>query len=483
MIAFYLLLLMPLFGSLLMLFIGKLKISGICNIAINTANFIISLFVVHYFLDHGPFTAIRQQFYIDAFSSLMIILTTFISMTNAIFSNTNMWHRVTTNRISQLQLLLYNVMYQLFTLIILIAITTNNLGILWVAMEGATLATVLLVGMFRTKEAIEAAWKYFILCIVGIALALFGTVLIYFSATQALHQADTRILWSMLVQHAHNFDPTIIKLAFIFILVGYGTKIGLAPLHNWLPDAYSESPAPITVLLSGLLSNVALYALIRFKILVDLTLINNLSGNLLIGFGAISLIVASVLLQRQRDLKRLYSYSSIEHIGLITIAFGIGGATATFAGLFYLLMHALAKSAIFMIVGNIIQQTNTKILEKIGGLIQTLPHLAWGLIAATLAIAAIPPFAIFTSELMLFIACVDFSPCLAGVLICTLILALSGLLRNIQPIIYGTPTKITHVPTSNFPAFLHLGLILVFGIYIPPIFKQLLTAATKIITG
>lgn len=481
MIALYLILLLPLLGSLMMLAIGSSKISGYLNIFITTINFIASIFMAYYFLQHGPFMAIGKQFYIDAFNLLMIVLATFTTMTTAIFSNTYMWHNVTINRISRKQLLLYHFMYQLFTFVVLVALTTNNLGILWVAMEGATLATVLLVSMYRTRESIEAAWKYFILCIVGIALALFGTILIYFSATKAIPQTDSRILWSILVQHANNFDPTIVKLAFIFLLVGYGTKIGLAPMHNWLPDAYSESPSPVTVLLSGLLSNVALYALIRFKTLVDIALANNLSGNLFIGFGLVSFAVAAVLLQRQRSIKRLFSYSSIEHMGLIAIAFGIGGQTATFIGLFYMMMHSLTKSAIFIIIGNIIQQTGTQILEKIRGLIKSQPNLGWGLITATLAIAAMPPFGIFTSELMLFISCIKFSPFLAIVLIAGLITVLAGLLSNIQPVVYGEPIKIAETRTCVWPAFLHLGVVLVLGVYIPPVLQQLLQGATKIL--
>lgn len=481
MIAFYLLLLSPLLGALLMIIIGGKKISGYFNILINTINFIISIFIVYHFLKHGSFTAFGKQFYIDAFNLLIVVLTTFTTMTTAFFSNTYMWHNITINRINHKQLLLYHCMYQLFTLAILLALTTNNLGILWVAMEGATLATVLLVSLYRTKEAIEAAWKYFILCIVGIALALFGTILVYFSATSALPQTAARILWNVLVQQANNFDPATIKIAFVFILIGYGTKIGLAPLHNWLPDAYTESPAPVTVLLSGILSNVSLYALIRFKIIVDHTLNNHLTGNLMIGFGLMSFIVGAIFIQRQRKMKRLFSYSSIEHMGLIMIAFGIGGQTATFIGLLYILMHSLAKSATFMITGNIIQHTGTQVLEKIRGVIKSQPELGWGLIIATLVIAAIPPFGIFTSELMLFIASVNFSPFLAIILIIGLIIALAGLLRNIQPVVYGEPTSITGTPICIIPAFIHLGLVLIFGVYLPQALQQLLHQAAELI--
>ena len=483
MIAFYLTILLPLVGTLLMLGIGNLRIAGYCNIIITIAGFVASLFMAHYFFEHGAFLAIKQQFYIDAFNLLIIVLTTFVVMTTAFFSNTFMWINAATNRISTRHLRLYHVMYQLFALMMLIALAANNIGILWVAMEGATLATVLLVSLYRTKEAIEASWKYFILCIVGIALALFGTILVYFSATQELVQAKTGMLWSVLALHANHFDPTIIKIAFVFLLVGYGTKIGLVPLHNWLPDAYSESPAPVATLLSGLLSNVALYALIRFKILTDLALANHLADNLLMVFGLLSFVVAAVLLQRQHNIKRLFSYSSIEHMGLITFTFGLGGPIATFVGLFYLLVHALTKSALFTIVGNVVQQTKTNSLEKIRGLIKNQPLLAWVLLAATLIISGIPPFGIFTSELLVFITCVKFLPLIAIILVGGSILAFAGLLRNIQPVVYGEPTPMTKSKICLWPAILHLSLVLILGLYIPPVLQQLLQQAARLITG
>lgn len=483
MIAFYLTLLFPLIGTLLMLAIGNLRIAGYCNIITTVAGFISSLFMAHYFFEHGAFLAIEQQFYIDAFNLLIIVLTTFIVMTSAVFSNTFMWTNAITNRISNKHLRLYHVMYQLFSLTMLMALSANNIGILWVAMEGATLATVLLVSLYRTKEAIEASWKYFILCIVGIALALFGTILVYFSATQELVSTKTGMLWSVLALHANHFDPTIIKVAFVFLLVGYGTKIGLVPLHNWLPDAYSESPAPVSTLLSGLLSNVALYALIRFKILTSLALANHLADNLMMVFGLLSFVVAIVLLQRQNNIKRLFSYSSIEHMGLITFTFGIGGPIATLVGLFYMLMHSLTKSALFVIVGNVVQQTKTNSLEKIRGLIKNQPLLGWGLLAATLIISGVPPFGIFTSELLVFINCVKFSPFVAIILVGGFILAFAGLLRNIQPVVYGEPTLMNKSKICMWPAFLHLGLVLILGIYIPPVFQQLLQQAAGLITG
>jgi len=484
MIAFYLTLLLPLFGTLLMLGIGNLRIASYCNIVLTTVNFIASLFIVPYFLNNGSFTVLEQQFYIDAFNLVIIVLTTFVTMTTAFFSNNYMQHNIKIKHITYRQSYLYHVMYQLFILMVLLALSTNNLGILWVTMEGSTLSTVLLVGLYRTKEAIEAAWKYFILCSVGISLALFGTILIYFTAMQELSitQNGTGLLWSVLIHQAHNLNPIIVKIAFVFLLVGYGTKIGLVPLHNWLPDAHSESPAPMSALLSGLLLNVALYALIRFKILVDLSLANDLAGNLMIIFGLFSFIVAAILLQRQKNIKRLFSYSSIEHMGLITFAFGLSRPTTTFIGLFYLIVHSLTKSSIFMIVGNVIQQTNTQILCKIRGLINSQPYLGWCLLIATLIIAGIPPFGIFTSEILLLMACIKLSPVLAIILCCGFVIAFAGLLRNIQFSVYGEPTDITKSKICITPAILNLILVLILGVYIPSILQELLHKAVELIT-
>jgi hydrogenase-4 component F len=474
-------LLLPLLGALLMLLLGRKKIAGFLNIFVSGLGFISAVLTGKHFLQHGPFLFFREQLFLDYFNLLAILLTTFIVFTTAIFSQKYMWHNVSEGKISKRRLRLYHVLYQLFALTMLLALAANNLGILWIAMEGATLATVLLVSLYRTKEAIEAAWKYFILCIIGIALALFGTILIYFSASQSAFNSHSGLLWTALINGAKNLDPVIIKLAFVFLLVGYGTKIGLVPLHNWLPDAHSESPAPMSTLLSGLLLNVALYALVRFKVLTNLVLQNNLAGNLMMSFGLLSFVVAVVLMQRQKNIKRLFSYSSIEHMGLITFAFGLNTAASTFCAIFYFLMHALTKSAVFVIVGNVIQTAKTQSLEKIRGLINGRPVLGWSLLIATLAISGIPPFGIFTSEFLLVVATLKTIPLLAIILVIGLIIALSGMLRNIQPVTFGEASPLTNLKISLSPALLHLGLILILGVYLPPVLHQVLMQAVKII--
>ena len=242
---------------------------------------------------------------------------------------------------------------------------SNNIGLMWVAVEIATLTTVLMVGIYRTHAALEAAWKYFILGSVGIALALFGTILVYMAARPVVGEGQDGMVWTILIQHAAKFDPALLNVAFIFLFLGYGTKVGLAPLHAWLPDAHAEGPTPISAVLSGLLLNVALYALLRFKILLAAAPDAIAPGPLMVTMGLVSLVFAAFMLYRRRDIKRLFAYSSIEHMGIIVFAFGMGGPLANFAGLLHMVMHSLTKSAIFYAVGHISQIKGTQRIHRI----------------------------------------------------------------------------------------------------------------------
>ncbi len=281
-----------------------------------------------------------------------------------------------------------------------LALVANNIGLMWVAIELATLTTVLMVGIYRTHEALEAAWKYFILGSVGIALALFGTILVYMAARPVIGEGLDAMVWTVLVTHAAKFDPALLNVAFVFLLLGYGTKVGLAPLHAWLPDAHAEGPTPISAVLSGLLLNVALYALLRFKMLLALNPAAIAPGPLMVTMGLISCVFAAFMLYRRRDIKRMFAYSSIEHMGIIVFAFGMGGPLANFAGLLHMTMHSLTKSAIFFAVGHIAQVKGTQKIADMGGLTVTNPVLGWGLVLGVVAIAGLPPLGIFMSEFL-----------------------------------------------------------------------------------
>jgi len=478
-------LLSPLIGGLLLAFTGHRPIGGWINVAVGAVTFATSLAMALDVFAHGPTLSSGRMFYIDAFNVYLVALTAFVGFTTSIFSRPYMRHEVERGRLTDGRLRLYHSMYQGFQFAMLLALSTNNLGVLWVAMEAATLTTVLLVSLYRTPESIEAAWKYFILCGVGIAQALFGTVLVYFAAEQKLGGGrDDTLLWTVLHDSAASLDPTVLSLAFVFLLVGYGTKVGLVPLHAWLPDAHSEGPTPMSAVLSGLLLNVALYALVRLKMLVDASLHTHLAGYLMMGFGLVSFMVAGLFLHRQHDIKRMYSYSSIEHMGLMTYAFGLGGPLATFGALLHMTVHSLTKSAIFITVGHASQLAGTQRIDKIRGLIRTQPAIGWGLLIGTVAIAGFPPFGVFTSEFLLLTATMKSWPWLAVPLLVGFGVAFAGLFRHLHPMVYGeAPENQQPVRANMLPVMVQLAFVLWLGLAIPGFLADWFNQATKLIAG
>jgi hydrogenase-4 component F len=484
MTALYLTLLFPLTGVFCLAVIGHRRWAGTVNLLFTVATFAAALKLSLNVFSYGTLISPGKFFYVDAFNVYLILLNALIGMTTAIFSRPYMAHEVEIGRVDGPRMRLYHAMYQGFLLTMLVALSTNNLGVLWVAVEGATLATVLLVSLYRTPESIEAGWKYFILCGVGIAQALFGTVLIYFAAENIMPGSDEALLWSVLHVHASRMEPQVLTLAFVFLLVGYGTKVGLVPLHNWLPDAHSEGPTPMSAILSGLLLNIALYAVVRFKMLVDPALGNHLAGRMMMGFGLLSFTVAGLLLHRQRDVKRLFSYSSIEHMGLMTFAFGIGGPLATFGALLHMIVHSLTKSAIFVTVGHVAHISGTQAIDKIRGLIHTQPVVGWCFLIGTVAIAGFPPFGIFTSEFLLFNATMQSFPWLVIPLLVGLGVAFAGLFRHMQRMVYGNPPAGQIAVTANmWPVIFHLFLVLWLGIAIPGVLVDWLNQATIMVVG
>jgi hydrogenase-4 component F len=371
----------------------------------------------------------------------------------------------------------------------LLALTANNIGVMWVAVEGATLTTVLMVSLYRTREAIEAAWKYFILCSVGIGLALFGTVLVYLAAEPAMGANIDAMEWTQLLAHAARFQPALLNLAFVFVLVGYGTKVGLAPLHAWLPDAHSEGPTPISAVLSGLLLNVALYALLRFKMLISANGHALAPGPLMVAMGLSSLFLAAFMLYRRGDIKRLFAYSSIEHMGIITFAFGIGGKMADFAGLLHMTMHSLTKSAIFFAAGIVSQNAGTKRIADIRGLTVTSPVLGWVFLLSVLAIAGLPPMGVFASEFLVVTATLARHPFLAAPLALGLLLAFTALIGRVQAMAFGPPSVARGYgrPTpwqtmlAYGPPIAHMALVVVAGLYLPAVLSHWFESVARIL--
>ena len=406
---------------------------------------------------------------VDDLNKVFIILTTLVGFTTSVFSASYIEHEIEIGRLTPTFVRFYHAMYQTLMFAMNLALVANNIGLMWVAIELATLTTVLMVGIYRTHEALEAAWKYFILGSVGIALALFGTILVYMAARPVLGEGLYAMVWTVLITRAGQFDPALLNLAFVFLLLGYGTKVGLAPLHAWLPDAHAEGPTPISAVLSGLLLNVALYALLRFKMLLALNPGALAPGPLMVTMGLISCVFAAFMLYRRRDIKRLFAYSSIEHMGIIVFAFGMGGALANFAALLHMTMHSLTKSAIFYAVGHISQVKGTQKIADMGGLTVTNPVLGWGLVLGVVAIAGLPPLGIFMSEFLVVSSTFARQPWLAALLVLAILVALGGLFLRLNSIVFGEPRGPT-APTeaSYVPMFAHLAIVFMAGIYMPP---------------
>jgi hydrogenase-4 component F len=482
MIEIVLVLALPVSGAAVLAIIGHRTYAPAVNVAASLGTLVAACALTWRVIEDGPLLVLGRQFLVDPFNVFLVVLTAFVGFTTAVFSRPYMRIEEQHGRLTAARLRFFHSMFQLFGFTMLLALTTNNVGILWVAMEAATLTTVLLVSLYRTPASLEAAWKYFILCGVGIAQALFGTILLYFAAEKLLGAGGNALLWTELDAVRADLEPTVLSLAFVFLLVGYGTKVGLVPLHNWLPDAHAEGPTPISAVLSGLLLNVALYAVVRCKVLVDGALPVAFAKDLMIAFGLLSVVVAAFLLSRQKDVKRLFAYSSIEHMGLITFAFGIGGPIANFAGLLHMTVHSLTKSAIFFAVGHAAQKTGTQLMDDIRGLITISPVVGWGLALGTLAILGMPPFGVFASEFLILTTAMREQPWATPFLLAALGVAFAAVFSKVQPMVFGDTTAARlPVRPAMLPVFVHLSLVLMLGLWIPPFLADWYRVAARLI--
>jgi hydrogenase-4 component F len=458
-----LILAIPAASAGLLLFLSNYRISARFNAAAAFLTLLAALALLVEKPKPGAFLLV------DDLNIVFIILNGLVGFTTSVFSLSYIGHELEIGRLNPAQLRFYHAMYQVLLFGMNLSLLANNIGLMWVAIELATLTTVVMVGIYRTPQALEAAWKYFILGSVGIALALFGTILVYMSARPVVGEGPAGMIWTVLMEHSARLDPALLDLAFVFLILGYGTKVGLAPLHAWLPDAHAEGPTPISAVLSGLLLNVALHAVLRFKLLLAGNPMAIPPGTLMATMGLVSLIFAAFMLYRRRDIKRLFAYSSIEHMGITVFAFGMGGPLANFAGLLHMTMHSLTKSAIFFTVGQIAQVKGSQRIDDIRGLTVTHPLLGWGLVVGVAAIAGLPPMGIFMSEFLVVSSTFVRAPWLAIPLVMGLLVAFGALMLRLHAIAFGEPVGSREpVRASYLPVMLHLGLVLTAGLYLPP---------------
>ena len=430
----------------------------------------------------------REFFRADALSAWMVLLISVVSLGSSLYAGQYFRrdladHAVTPNRVKE-----FYVLTPLFTTGMLLVVLANNLGVMWFALEATALSSVLLVALYNRRTSLEAAWKYVILGSLGLALALFGTVFTYAAAID-----KTSVLpsfnWSHLMSIADHLDQRMIRLAFVFVLLGYGAKAGLAPMHTWLPDAHSEAPSPTSAMLSGVSLKVALYALLRFHILTTACLGVPFSRTLLLIFGLGSMCLAAPFILVQNNLKRLLAYSSLEHVGLICAAIGLNSPVTIFGGLLHMGYHALTKPVLFFAAGNIHQSCHTLEMRLIGpGMAKLLPLTVAGMALAAAAATGLPPFGLFYSEMTVLNGGFAAGQTAISSLVLLAVLAcFCGILYQLTRILLGTP-KTRHFEGGSqwngIPAMaLMLGALLLFSLWLPGSVRDLMHRAAAIIGG
>jgi len=384
------------------------------------------------------------------------------------------------------QLRRYHVFVNLFIFAMLLAVSANNVGIMWIAVEATTIFSAMVIPLALSKASVEASWKYILISSVGITLAFVGTVLAYFDFVALSGRTENALNWPVLLAAAPQLHPEVMRLAFVFLLVGFGTKAGIAPMHTWLPDAHSEAPSPLSAMMSGVLLAVALYAITRWKVVVDATLGPAFSNQLLLWLGLFSLVVAAFSLVIQRNYKRMLAYSSIEHTGLICIGLGLG-PLGVFAAFLHLVCHTAAKSMLFLLSGEVLHRYRSTELERVSGLLKVMPWTGALFMGGVLAVVGLPPFGLFISEFALIRAGIAAGR--LGVMAAVLALLAVGfvaLLRHCNRMLYGTPPEgITMGESGRWrmaPLFISVGVLLVLGLTLPAPLKTLLNQVAKVVT-
>src|SRR5512144_1640959 len=379
----------------------------------------------------------------------------------------------------------FRIFGNLFTFTMLFAVTSNNVGFMWIAIEATTITSAMLIPLHVTKASVEASWKYILIGSIGIALAFGGTVLGYFDFVHLAGRHGESLNWTVLMATAPRLHPPVIQLAFVFILIGYGTKAGLAPMHTWLPDAHSEAPAPLSAMMSGVLLAVALYAVIRWEAVVNAAVGAKFTDDLFIALGLLSLVIAAFSLVIQRNYKRMLAYSSIEHTGLICVGLALG-PLGTFAAMLHLLNHTLAKSMMFFLAGRVLHRYGTTEIGRVSGLLKVMPWTGGLFAAGILAVIGLPPFGLFISEFALFRA--GFAagrPWLMGLVLALLAVAFVSMIGHLNRMLYGAPPAGVPVGERDRWPLVPLGAcvmaLVVLGVTLPTALQALLRQIVEIV--
>ncbi|MCX5716341.1 MAG: proton-conducting transporter membrane subunit [Candidatus Omnitrophica bacterium] len=482
-----LIILIPVLLLILSPFVKKTRTLGVINASGYAALLVVCVLFLKTFLAKGSqAVSLWGWVYVDSLSVFFLLTTAVVSFAASLYSIGYICTEAEETKISGRKAGAYFQLFNLFCFTMLIVPLLNNLALVWIAIEMTTLISAFLVGFHNIKESIEAAWKYIIICSVGITFALLGIIFFYYTSSR---DAQVKSLeWAGMLAGSGMFDPKIVKLALIFILVGYGTKAGLAPMHNWLPDAHSQALSPISGLLSGVLLKISLYAILRFVMLANLSIGYAYSARLFILFGLVSLGIAGAFILIQKDLKRLFAYSSVENIGLVSLGLGFGAFGGIFAGLLHAFNHAVTKAFMFFCAGEAVRAFRSNNMNKMQGMIKIMPFTGTAMFLGLFALVGMPPFSIFIGKLLILIAVFQGKYYLiAGLTFFFIALAFAGLLYHVSRVILGNAPQTMPAqkePLSAKLALLFLGIfILGFGLKIPQAFLHLLENCQLLILG
>ncbi len=434
----------------------------------------------------GPIFALRDWLHVDELGAIFLLIIGVVGFLVGLYSIGYTRHDLESGEFDDNKLSTYYGLFNLFLFTMLLVVTANNIIMMWVAVEATTLGSTFLVGIYGHRASLEAAWKYVIICTVGVAFGLYGTVLVYSDAFNVMQVPGSAVLWTEIVKNAAALDPTLIKMAFVFVLVGYGTKAGLFPMHAWLPDAHSEAPSPISALLSGVLLNCALVVVFRFGTITNLVLGSSFTQTLYLIFGILSVGAAAFFMYVQRDIKRLLAYSSMENIGLVVLAFGLGGPVGVIAGLLQAINHSLVKSLMFCTTGNILMKYHSRSLDQVRGMLRVIPASGVLLTVGALALVGMPPFNIFISKFLIITTGLGAGHVWLMVL-CLLLLTVifAAFFRVIAAALFGEGPGETPRGEGGWltllPGALLILMILLLGLYMPPQLITLLNRASGLV--
>lgn len=482
-----LILAIPFFSAITTFFLKEKKNIAWFNIIAQGIILVLVIISVITVIHSGPIFSPGKLLMADALSAYLIGIISLISFVATLYSAIYISEEMKNQIIGMRRFKQYFVLLELFVFTMLSAALSDNLAIMWIAIEGTTLATAFLISFYNNEKTLEAAWKYIIICTVGITLALFGTILTYYASLKAGMSVTSVLAWSSIADQAHLLSPELLKIAFIFIFVGYGVKMGLVPMHTWLPDAHTRAPSPISALMSGVLLNVALYSILRFKVLTDSALGNHdFTNHLFLIFGVTSVIVSAFIILVARKYKRMLAYSSIENMGIISLGIGFGSPLALLGSLWHILNHALTKSLLFFTAGNIFLKYHSGKIANVRGMVRVIPWTSAFFIIGILAMTGFPPFAIFFSKLFIFAGGIT-TPwaILAFVMLISLAIVFAGFFWHAHAMLFGeTPDGIQKGEVNILtiiPILFTILFLLIFSIIIPSDFMFLLEQVREII--